>query len=95
MVALCALWGLAFATLTFIPCWPISAYWDAFVTNAHCWGAGAHDPLKYMTYFVAQATSSSVLDLTVYILAASLYFRLDAQRKTRLSLLGLFTLGLV
>ena len=94
MLVVSALWGLAFAVLTWVPCWPVRAYWDFSVPDARCWGLGSHDLADFMRVFVSQAITTAVLDFIVFIIPAHLYFQRDTDRWTRWSLIGLFVLGL-
>lgn len=95
LIVASALWGLAFAILTFIPCWPVSAFWDYTVSNPRCWGLGSRNLREFMDFFVGQAITTSAIDLIIFLLPFSLYFKPDTTRKTRLALGALFTLGLM
>lgn len=93
MIAISAAWGVAFSMLRWVPCYPVRAYWDLSIENPHCWGFGARDPVSFMHVFVAQATSTVVLDLIVFAIPLQLCLKPETQKKTRLCLLGLFFLG--
>ena len=94
MLVLSTVWGLVFAALTWVPCWPVHAYWDFSVRDARCWGLGSHNLGEFMRVFVSQAITTAVLDFIVFVIPARLYFQPDTDRWTRFSLLGLFVLGL-
>ncbi|KAK4041599.1 integral membrane protein [Parachaetomium inaequale] len=95
MIVITIAWGTAFITLRWIPCYPVAAYWDFSIKDARCWGFGSRDPLAYKRVFMAQAISTAVLDFIIFAIPTRLYFKPVTQRKTRLCLLGLFTLGLL
>ncbi len=94
MIGISVVWGLVFSVLTFVPCWPVAAYWDFTVADARCWGLGSRDLLEFMNFFVSQAVTTSFLDLIIFAIPLPLYFKADTQRITRIALLGLFTMGL-
>ncbi len=94
MVVIIAMWGFAFAILTWIPCSNVAAYWDFSITDARCWGLGSRDLHEFMSVFVSQAISTTVFDFIVFMIPISLFFKPDTQMKTRISLLCLFTVGL-
>lgn len=93
MIAISTAWGATFMILRWVPCFPVYTYWDFSLEDVRCWGFGSRDPLPFMEVFVAQAVSTAVLDFTVFAIPIQLCFMPETQRKTRLSLLGLFILG--
>ena len=93
MLVISAIWGIAFAIPSWIPCWPIATYWD-FSIDGRCWGFGSRNITEFMKVFVSQAITTAVLDFIVFIIPAHLYFQPDTNRATRWSLVGLFVLGL-
>ena len=95
MIAITAAWGIAFTILRWVPCYPVSSYWDASVRNSHCWGFGSRDFQAFARVFVGQASSSALLDLTIFAIPLPLCFKPGTPRKTRLCLVGLFFLGLL
>jgi len=94
LIIVVALWGLIFAIITWVPCIPLTAYWDFSTPDAKCWGFGSRQLSEFMNYFVSQAVTTSLLDFVVFILPAQLYFRPDTPKKTRFALSGLFGLGI-
>jgi len=95
MIVITVVWGTAFIMLRWFPCYPVAAYWDFSFKDARCWGFGSRDPLAYMRIYLGQATSTAVLDFIVFAIPIRLCFKPDIQGKTRLCLLGLFTLGVL
>jgi hypothetical protein len=95
MIAITIGWGTAFIILRWVPCYPVAFYWDFSLKNARCWGFGSRDPLSFKRVFMAQAISTAVIDFIVFAIPTRLYFKPDTQRKSRLCLLCLFTLGLL
>jgi hypothetical protein len=94
MLVVVSLWGVAFCFLTWVPCYPVSAFWDFTITNAVCWGFASRVPLLAMQAFVSHAISTAILDFIVFIIPVHLYFKPNAEKKTQYSLIVLFILGL-
>jgi len=94
MIVITALWGVVFSICNWFSCSPVAAVWDLSIPNARCWGFASRDPLEFMRISVSQAITTASLDFIVFLIPARLYFRPDTSWGTRLSLLGLFTLGL-
>ena len=93
MIVISAAWGTAFTLLRWIPCYPVRAYWDLSLTDAHRWGFSSRNPVAFMNVFVGQAISTVVLDSIVFAIPIPLCFKHDTPRKTRLFLVGLLILG--
>ncbi len=41
MIVISSGWGAAFIMLRWVPCFPVSNYWEVSVKNRHCWGFGS------------------------------------------------------
>jgi len=87
------MWGVAFGVLTWFPCYPVAAYWDITIPDATCWGFAARS-IQSLQTFVSHAITNAVLDFIVFLIPVHLYFKPDAEKKTRYSLIALFFLGL-
>ena len=94
MLVLNALVGLAFGVCSWFPCYPVAAFWDISIKNGRCWGFASRERFEFMRITVTQVIVSATFDLIVFLIPARLYFRPETPRATRLSLLGLFVLGL-
>ncbi len=93
MIVISAAWGTAFTLLRWIPCYPVRAYWDLTLTDAHRWGFSSRNPIAFMHVFVGQAISTVVLDFIIFAIPIPLCFKHDTLRNTRLCLVGLLILG--
>ncbi len=93
MIVIVGAWGTAFTLLRWIPCYPVRAYWDLSIEHPHCWGFGSRNPVAYTHVFVAQAVSTAVLDLVVFVIPLPLCFRRGTPWRTRVCLVGLMVLG--
>jgi hypothetical protein len=85
--------GIVFGVCSWIACLPVPAFWDDSIPNK-CWGFASRDKVEFMSIMVTQVVITAALDLTVFMIPAPLFFKRDATRATRLSLLCLFFLGL-
>ena len=85
--------GLAFAICSWFPCFPVASFWD-FSLKGYCWGFASRDQLEFMRIMVTQVVLTAAVDLVVLLIPGWLYFQPDTTKTTRLSLLGLFVLGL-
>ena len=92
-LAFTVLTGIAFAICSWFPCFPVSSFWD-FSIKGNCWGFASRDQLEFMRIMVTQVVLTAAVDLVVLLIPGWLYFQPDTTKTTRLSLLGLFVLGL-
>ena len=86
--------GVAFAICSWFSCYPIAAFWDFTIQDSRCWGFASRNQLEFMRINVTQVVTTAALDLIVFVLPGWLYFQPDTVRAARLSLFGLFILGL-
>jgi hypothetical protein len=93
MLGLTIVVGVVFGICTWIACLPIAAFWDDDIPNK-CWGFASRDKVEFMSIMVTQVVITASLDLTVFMIPAPLFFKRDATRATRISLMSLFVLGL-
>lgn len=96
LTAVVALWGLAWSLVAWIPCWPIGADWDFTDTHATRWGYGTRTASVFVGTFYAHAASNMVLDLAVLLvpcLSRGIWEAVATNRKSRVGLLALFSLG--
>lgn len=94
MIAITTLVGVVFSICSWFSCLPVSSFWDTSIENPRCWGFGSREKLEFMSIMVTQVVVTALLDLIVFLIPAPLYFKPDTTMATRLSLLGLFVLGL-
>jgi len=94
VLVLTAVMGVAFAICTWFSCFPVAAFWDISIKNGRCWGFASRDRLEFMRIMVTQVVITATVDIVVFLIPAQLYFRSDRLRTTRISLIGLFVLGL-
>ncbi|KAJ1323012.1 hypothetical protein MN608_11866 [Microdochium nivale] len=87
-----ALWGLAFSILAWVPCWPVSDWWDIYSTNM-CFGFGSKIPTDVLNTYLAHTTTNMILDVVILAIPCTLFFGPDASRAQRTRLLVLLIMG--
>ncbi|KXJ86588.1 hypothetical protein Micbo1qcDRAFT_110462, partial [Microdochium bolleyi] len=87
-----ALWGLAFSILAWVPCWPVSDFWDAASAN-QCFGFGSKIPDKVLATYAAHTSTNMLLDMIILAIPCTLFFAPDADRAQRVRLLVLLVMG--
>ena len=93
LILIVFVWGLISSVLAWIPCVPVSAYWDPLVPNATCFAFGARDQRTAAISFGTQAGFNFWWDFCVFLAAIPLYTRRDLEKKSYLALTTLFSVG--
>ncbi|KAK2047988.1 hypothetical protein LZ31DRAFT_606766 [Colletotrichum somersetense] len=93
ILVITGLWGAVYTFLAWVPCVPVAAYWDWTISTNARWGfaSGNLDDLVWL--YGVHATSNMVLDFIIFAIPLPLYLNNEASKKSRKSVLGLFTLG--
>jgi hypothetical protein len=92
-----SVWGIFWCIPSWVPCWPVSSLWDYDATSRgarRCWGFASSDIDQTLGFYITQSATTTLLDFIIFLLPIHLYFKPDTQKKTRVSLLCLFGLGL-
>lgn len=92
MLAFTAAWGTTFFLLALFSCRPIAKNWN-FKLSGTCVAWGSKNPDIFFATWAAHAASNMLLDILVFLLPIPFLRGLRLQGKTRLGLLGLFTMG--
>ena len=98
LIAFISVWGTFYCIMGWFPCWPVSDFWNfqgALDGTRHCWGFMSTEIAQTLAIYISQSVSTTLLDLIVFLLPIHLYFKPDTQKKTRVSLLCLFGLGIL
>ncbi|KAK1997724.1 hypothetical protein LX36DRAFT_577859 [Colletotrichum falcatum] len=88
-----ASWGAIYIFLAWVPCVPVSAYWDWTIPYRARWGFGSQHAEDLVWLYGVHATSNMVLDFVIFAIPLPLYFNYETNKKARKSVLGLFLLG--
>jgi hypothetical protein len=90
------LWGGAFSFMAWFPCFPVSGFWNkAMIPPAKCYAFGYRTTVEAKSTLFAFAGSNMFLDLIIFLVPLTEYFRPDLKRKQVLAMTGLFAVGLV
>lgn len=95
MIILTIMAGVGFGVVTWFACIPTAAFWDmGLKATATCWGFGSVKWANFRPALLSQVITTALMDLIVFLIPVRLYFQPGTPRATRLSLLGLFFLGI-
>ncbi|KAH7398178.1 hypothetical protein BKA66DRAFT_407290 [Pyrenochaeta sp. MPI-SDFR-AT-0127] len=94
LLASIVLWGLAFSFMAWVPCFPVSGYWNRMqVPPPKCYGFGYRTIHEAKTIILAFAGTNMFFDIAVFAVPLTEYFRPGLMRKQILAMTGLFSLG--
>jgi hypothetical protein len=96
IVVLCfvVLWGAAFSFMAWVPCLPVSGFWNRLQTPAPRCFAFGYRTIKEAKYFILGFASSNMfLDIVVFLIPLTEYLKPGLRRKQILAMTGLFILG--
>ncbi|KXH24840.1 hypothetical protein CSAL01_12646 [Colletotrichum salicis] len=88
-----AMWGLAYSTIAWFPCDPVSSQWILTQPATARWGFGSSDLGIYRRTYVSHVTTNMVLDMLVCVLPLSWAWRHAAQKRSIYGIVFLFVLG--
>ncbi len=88
------LWGTAFTFMAWVPCFPISGFWNRLSNPPpKCYGFGYRTINESKYFVVAFAASNMTFDIAIFLIPLSEYFRPGLRRKEVVAMTGLFTMG--
>jgi hypothetical protein len=94
LTVLVALWGSAFQFLAWFPCFPVKGFWDKQMDPpAKCYGFGYRTTDEAKATLLAFAGSNMFLDLMIFMVPLTEYFRPNLKRQQVTALTGLFAVG--
>jgi hypothetical protein len=80
LLAVVMLWGFTFVFMAWFPCFPVSGFWNkTMIPQAKCYGFG----------------TNMGLDIAIFLLPITEYFRPGLVRRQLLAMTGLFAIGLM
>jgi len=90
------LWGSAFQFMAWFPCFPISGFWDKTMSPpAKCYAFGYRTTEEAKSTLLAFAGTNMCLDLVIFLIPLTEYFRPNLRRKQVVAMTGLFAMGLM
>ncbi|GKT77445.1 integral membrane protein [Colletotrichum tofieldiae] len=90
-----SVWGFAYSFLAWVPCVPVSAFWDFFSLTEARWAFGSRDPIVFARSFESHVGINVALDLIVFAIPIPLFLKAGLRTKSRMSLFGLFAMGVL
>ncbi|KAH7040606.1 uncharacterized protein B0I36DRAFT_311080 [Microdochium trichocladiopsis] len=96
LVAVAAV-GLAYTVLSWVPCWPISDYWDFdyFTGDKNCWGFASNNHDQFYYTYLSWNILNLVGDLVILCLPLPMFFDPKTTHKTKWGLIGLVAMGAI
>lgn len=95
VLVLASLWGAAFSFISWVPAFPVSAFWDLNNTDAVRYGIASLDPDAFTATYITLTSTNMLVDLLILLIPVPHYFSSTITKKARMSLLGLFFIGTV
>jgi hypothetical protein len=94
LLIIVALWGAAFTFMAWFPCFPVSGFWNKnLVPPAKCYGFGYRTITEAKNTLFAFSGSNMILDIAIFLVPLTEYFKPNLKRKQVLAMTGLFGLG--
>lgn len=94
LLTLVSFWGCAFAFMAWFPCFPVSGFWDKeMVPPAKCYGFGYRTIDEAKNTLFAFSGSNMILDVAIFLLPLTEFFKPGLNRKQVLAMTGLFAFG--
>jgi len=94
LLVIVAIWGLAFSFMAWVPCFPVSSFWDR-ANGGKCYGFGFRTAAETKNFILAFASTNMILDIAIFLVPLTEFFRSDLKRRQLLAMTGLFSLGSV
>ncbi|KXH35475.1 hypothetical protein CNYM01_14110 [Colletotrichum nymphaeae SA-01] len=88
-----AMWGLAYSTIAWFPCDPVSSQWELTQPATARWGFGSSDLGIYRRTYVSHVATNMVLDVLVCGLPLPWAWQHAAQKRSIYGVVFLFVLG--
>jgi hypothetical protein len=94
LLTIVSAWGAAFTFMAWFPCFPVSGVWNKHMSPpAKCYGFGYRTIQEAKNTLFAFSGSNMTLDLAIFIVPLTEYFKPGLKRKQILAMTGLFSLG--
>ena len=94
LLGLVATWGLAFSFMAWVPCFPVSGFWNRTLNPpAKCYGYGYRTTTEIKSVLLVFASTNMLFDIAIFLVPLGEFFRSDLRRKQILAMTGLFSLG--
>lgn len=88
-----ALWGFAYSFMAWVPCIPVSTYWDLSSSGNNCYGYGSHYPAIFVGTYESHTAVNMVLDGVLLSIPLPLLFKDRPTQAARVRLIALLSMG--
>lgn len=92
MLAITGLWTAGFCFIGWFPAFPIAGMWDRSIPAVR-YGLASDNVGEFTGTYIAQTATNMVLDLLILCIPIPYFLKSSASKKSRMSLMGLFTVG--
>jgi hypothetical protein len=94
LLAIVMIWGSGFAFIAWFPCFPVSGFWNKnMVPPAKCYGFGYRTIKEAKDTLFAFSGSNMILDLAIFLVPLTEFFRSGLKKKQVVAMAALFVLG--
>jgi len=90
--------GLGYTVISWVPCWPVSDYWDFdYLTGGdkHCWGFASTDRHQFYYTYLSWNILNVVGDVVILVLPLGMFWDPETDGRTKRGLVGLLGMGVV
>ncbi|KAH8200488.1 hypothetical protein TruAng_005381 [Truncatella angustata] len=95
LVVFTSLWGFAYSFIAWVPCVPVSTYWDMSSDGKNCYGYGSHYPASFVGTYESHTATNMILDAIILIVPLPLLFKNGATTAARARLIALLSMGCI
>jgi hypothetical protein len=94
LLIIVALWGGTFMFMSWFPCFPVAGFWTStLLPKSKCYGFGYRNITETKNTLFAFSGSNMILDIAIFLLPLTEYFKPGLKRKQVLAMTGLFAFG--
>lgn len=93
LIVIISLWGLAYAFMAWVPCFPVPDMWEKLSTNTKCYSFGSKKPGDLVVSFESHTAANMIFDVIVLAIPIPLYFEKNTTHKTKMGLMAILFMG--
>lgn len=93
LIIFTALWGFAYSFIAWVPCVPVTTYWDLSSNGSNCYGYGSHHPPTFVGTYESHTAINMILDAVILAIPLPLLFKDGATSAGRVRLAALLSMG--
>jgi hypothetical protein len=92
LLAIISVWGLGYSLMAWVPCFPVSGYWNRTSTTK-CYGFGFENQTQFIALFESHTALNMLFDILVFITPLVLFTQPHLGLKNVLAMAGVFVFG--